>query len=215
MEYSNLDLFGVDTPNTERQTVIPAEISSGGSRKANDEARGRSYLTREQVYQLVKAARKNRHGLRDSTLILLAYQHGLRASEAVSLQWQQIDFDQDSVAVKRIKGSRSGTHPLQGDAKRALRKLQRETGRTRGFIFETERGGPMTVGGFQRMFNRLSEKALGVVWNTHALRHACGYHLISTGNDIRFIQQYLGHANIQNTVVYTAMSAAAFDGLAM
>ncbi len=49
--------------------------------------------------------------------------------------------------------------------------------------------------------------------SAHLLRHACGYYLANKGVDTRTIQDYLGHANIQNTVRYTQLSSARFEGL--
>jgi type 1 fimbriae regulatory protein FimB/type 1 fimbriae regulatory protein FimE len=63
------------------------------------------------------------------------------------------------------------------------------------------------------MVGRVSKQVLGVQWNPHALRHACGVHQINSGTDIRKIQAYMGHANIQNTVVYTAMTGKPFERL--
>jgi integrase len=56
-------------------------------RRPNSELRTREFLTPDEVEQMLKAARKNRHGHRDYTMLLIAYRHGLRASELVDLQW--------------------------------------------------------------------------------------------------------------------------------
>jgi integrase len=73
------------------------------------------------------AARSNRWGHRDATAILLAYRHGLRASELVALRWDDIDFTTGKLHVRRAKGGMTSVHPLGGKELRALRKLQRET----------------------------------------------------------------------------------------
>ena len=51
----------------------------------------REYLTEKEIERLIDAARRNRHGHRDATAILLAYRHGLRASELIALRWDDID----------------------------------------------------------------------------------------------------------------------------
>jgi len=184
------------------------------TRTANDEARGRKHLMPEEVRQLVKAAKRGRHGARDALMIQMAFEHGLRASELVGMKWQAVNFTGQELAITRAKGSKSGTHQIQGGTLRALRRYHRDQGEPRqGFMFSSERGAPITVDGFRRMFGRLSARVLGVQWHPHALRHACGYHLINAGWDLRIVQQYMGHASIQNTVVYTALSARQFDGI--
>jgi len=198
-------------PATTNRTVK----TGGGSRSANDQARGRKYLTRDEVLLLVREAKDNRNGTRDSLMILLAYQHGLRVSELVNLRWQHVNMASHEITVLRAKGSISGTHPVQGETVRVLRRFQRREQRHTGLLFINERDGPVSVSGFRRMFNRLSFRVLGTIWNPHALRHACGVHLINQGDDIRRIQQYMGHSNIQNTVAYTALSATAFNNIKM
>ena len=193
-------------PATEKRTV-------GGNRKANDLERGRKHLTRDEVQALINAAKQTRNGERDALMIRLAFEHGLRASELVGLRWQAFNLDTHEVHITRAKGSLDGTHPLQGQAIRALKRYQRTTGRSAGLVFVSERGAPITVDGFRRMVGRVSKQALGTQWHPHALRHACGVHLINSGTDIRTVQQYMGHANIQNTVTYTALTGRQFEKL--
>jgi type 1 fimbriae regulatory protein FimE len=55
-------------------------------------------------------------------------------------------------------------------------------------------------------------KALGITWHAHMLRHACGYKLANDGIETRRLQAYLGHRNIQNTTHYTALAPDRFEG---
>jgi type 1 fimbriae regulatory protein FimB len=59
------------------------------------------------------------------------------------------------------------------------------------------------------MLERVGERA-GIKVHPHMLRHACGYELINRGKDLRTIQAWLGHKNVQNTTIYTALNSAAF-----
>ena len=70
--------------------------------------------------------RKNRWGHRDATMVLVAYRHGLRASELVDLHWDQIEFASGTLHVRRVKQGTPSTHPIMGDELRALRQLKRE-----------------------------------------------------------------------------------------
>jgi type 1 fimbriae regulatory protein FimB/type 1 fimbriae regulatory protein FimE len=84
------------SPATENRTVTP-------KRAKNSDLRSREYLTGYEVEGLMDAARRNRHGHRDTTMILIAFRHGLRASELVGLRWDQISFDQALLHVRRAK----------------------------------------------------------------------------------------------------------------
>jgi integrase len=66
------------------------------------------------------AARQNRHGHRDSTMILVAFRHGLRASELVSLRWEQVDYQRAVLHVRRVKGGTPGNQPIRSDPSRVL-----------------------------------------------------------------------------------------------
>lgn len=172
----------------------------------------RKYLTTNEVDTIMLAAmKKNRHGQRDATMILLAFRHGLRASEVVGLRWADVDLELGHIFVKRSKGSVPGTHPLRGEELRALRKLKREQKGT--YVFVSERKAPLTVDGYRKMIKRTGIKAGLSEAHSHMLRHACGFKLANDGVDTRTIQQYMGHRNIQHTVVYTELAPGRFNDL--
>ena len=192
-------------PNTVNRTVATPV------RKPNAELRTREYLTDAEVESLTAAAKGNRYGHRDATMILVAYRHGLRVSELVDLRWDQIDFDRATLAVRRAKRGTPSTHPILGDELRALRKLQRNQDTKSPFVFTSERGSPFTTAGFARLVERAGEAAdLGFKAHPHMLRHACGFALANKGHDTRSLQAYLGHRNIQHTVHYTELSPDRF-----
>jgi integrase len=116
-------------------------------------------LTDAEVERLTDAARANRWGQRDVTMILVAYRHGLRASELVDLRWNQIDFETATLAVRRAKKGTPSTHPIRGDELRALRRLAQEQDPKSPFVFTSERGSPFTTAGFARMVERAGEAA--------------------------------------------------------
>jgi integrase len=191
-------------PNTVNRTVTPR-------RRPNAELRSREYLTEAEIEKLIKATRDNRYGHRDTTMILVAYRHGLRVSELVDLRWDQIDFDTATMAVRRAKKGTPSTHPIRGDEMRALRKLHRDQEPKSPFVFTSERGSPFTTAGFARLIERAGESAkLGFKAHPHMLRHACGFALANKGHDTRSLQAYLGHRNIQHTVRYTELAPDRF-----
>jgi site-specific recombinase XerD len=83
------------TPATVNRTVRP-------KRTPNADLRTREYLTEREVERLMKVARENRWGHRDATMLMVAYRHGLRASELVDL-WDQVEFRTASLHVRRVK----------------------------------------------------------------------------------------------------------------
>src|SRR5271167_4375004 len=191
-------------PATVKRTVTP-------KRSPNGALRTREHLTEAEVERLMNAARKNRWGHRDATMVLVAYRHGLRASELVDLRWEQMDFRTASLHVRRVKQGSPSTHPIVGDELRALRRLHREQEPKSPFVFTSERGTPFTTGGFARMIDRAATRAkLAIKAHPHMLRHACGYALANRGHDTRALQAYLGHKNIQHTVRYTELSPTRF-----
>src|SRR5262245_11322672 len=176
-------------------------------RPKNGEIRTREYLTEREVEQLIEGCKGNRRPHRDQTMILLAFRHGLRASEVRDLDWTQVDFEGARLAVTRAKRGTPSTHPLTGRELRALRRLHREAEGRSPFLFVSERGSPMTVSNFQKLISRACEAArLKIKAHPHMLRHACGFHQANAGRDTRSLQAYLGHKNIQHTVRYTELS---------
>ena len=99
----------------------------------------RRYLTEREIERLMDTARKHsRHGHRDATMILVAYRHGLRASEVCDLHWHQIELSEGRLHVRRVKNGTPSVHPIRGDEMRALRKLRRENP-TDAYVFVSER----------------------------------------------------------------------------
>ncbi len=201
----------VALPSIENRKVRKARPQPVAVRPRNAEVRTREYLTPEEVEKLqAAAAQLGRYGHRDATMVLLAYRHGLRASELVSLRWDMVDLKAGALHVSRVKNGSPSVHPLRGPELRALRKLQRESAGG-AYVFMTERGGPLTTDTLRKLVQRAGEEAgIGFPVHPHMLRHACGYKLANAGHDTRAIQQYLGHKNIQHTVKYTELNAGRF-----
>jgi integrase len=182
-------------------------------RRPNVDLRTREHLTEAEVEKLIHAAKGNRYGHRDATMILICWRHGLRAAELCDLRWEQVSFETAVLHVRRVKNGLPSTHPLTGRELRALRRLRRdEAVETSPFMFVSNRGAPMSPAGFARMIERAA-KVAGLTElkpHPHCLRHSCGYALASRGTDTRTIQAWLGHSQIQHTTKYTALSPTRF-----
>jgi integrase len=110
-------------------------------------------------YSRMEAAKGNHWGHRDATMLLVAFRHGLRASELVDLRWDQIDFNTATLHVRRLKQGTPATHPIMGDELRALRRLDREQEPRSPFVFTSERAAPFTRAGFAKLVERAGEVA--------------------------------------------------------
>jgi integrase len=141
-------------PGTEKCTVALPR------RKPNAEYRSREHLTEREVERLIEAIKDNRWDYRDATMVLLAFRHGLRASELVDLRWEQVDLEHALLHVRRLKNGSPATHPLTGRELRALRRLQRET--KSPFVFVSERGAPFRRAG-RHFFRSSAHTITGLV----------------------------------------------------
>jgi integrase len=189
--------------NTEDGKVTPP--------KRRKDTRPRKHLEPSEVDPLLKAARKSgRYRLRDEAAVLLAYRHGLRATELVSLQWSQIALKDATITIARAKGGMTTQHPLRAVELRLLGKLRKQAPDSK-YVLMTERGTPWSTSNFRKVLQRLAIVAkLPISVNPHALRQACGFKLASKGVDTRALSHYLGHRSLQSTERYTAQSADRF-----
>src|SRR3954447_5733709 len=181
-------------------------------RVANAALRPREYLTPQEIERLMQAAAKGKEcGHRDSTMITLAYRHGLRVGELVAVRWDQLDFRQGTFHVRRLKQGRPSVHILRGTELRMLRRLEREQSPPSPYAFTTKRRTPITAAAFRKQLARIGAAAeLPFPVHPHMLRHACGFKLANDGHDTRAIQEWIGHSNIMHTTRYTELTPKRF-----
>jgi type 1 fimbriae regulatory protein FimB len=177
----------------------------------------RKHLVSAEVDKLMEAAKGSRNAARDRRFLLLTFRHGLRVSEACGLKLSQVDTDSRVLHVTRLKAGLSTTQPLRGDELRFIKIWLAERAKMKpktDAFFVSERRGPLsrkTAWVMIRDYGRLVD--LPVHTHPYMLRHACGFALADQGADTRLIQDYLGHRNIQHTVMYTATNPARFGRL--
>ena len=177
----------------------------------------RKHLVTGEVDRLIAATKGSRNAARDRCLLLLMFRHGLRVSEACGLKLSQVDTDSRILHVARLKKGLCTTHPLRTDELKAIRawlairsKMQPEA----DAFFLSERRSPLNRRTAWHAIRGYGEAAgLTVPAHPHMLRHGCGFALADQGADTRLIQDFLGHRNIQNTVIYTATNPARFEKL--
>jgi type 1 fimbriae regulatory protein FimB/type 1 fimbriae regulatory protein FimE len=117
---------------------------------------------------MIAAARRGggRLAQRDALLIMMAYRHGLRASELIVLRWDQIDLKVGTLQVARLKHGSPSTHPLRGPELRALRAWKREQGEATPYVLTSLRGGQMTRRAVHHVVVEAA-KATGIEFSVH------------------------------------------------
>ncbi len=169
----------------------------------------KKHLTGDEVELLVRVAKQSEHGKRNALMILMAYRHALRASEVVSLKWDQIDIKTGELFLPRKKNGRDSTHLLNAMEVRELKALQRRL--KSPYVFESERQGPLTPRGFFKIVYEAASRLGMQNVNPHSLRHAAGYELINSDVSLRVIQEYMGHRSISTTTKYTELNSKQFQ----
>lgn len=171
-------------------------------------------LTRDEVQHLLSQPRgTGPAALRDRALLELMYACGLRASEAVDMQLDELDVE-DGVLRANGKGSKERLVPIGSKALDALRHyLDRGRPQMVGLreekrVFVNQRGHGLTRQGLYKIVQRHARTAgLGDKMSPHTLRHTFATHLLAGGCDLRSLQEMLGHADIATTQIYTHLSA--------
>ncbi len=170
------------------------------------------FLTHNELKALLAKAKQR--SVRDFVMILLAYRHGLRASEVCNITRQNIDLDAGNIRCERGKGSISNWQALGDDEVRALRAwLRKRPDSDTDFVFISQKGTPVSRSQFFRTFRELAH-AIGLPpekAHPHVLKHSIGTHLANSGVPVQVIQTRLGHRNVSNTMVYLSISSAFTD----
>ena len=173
----------------------------------------RSVPTVQEVEAILSEAEPDSaKGLRDRALLETLYATGLRRMELPGVSIYDIDLNRGILWVRQGKGGRERVVPLGERAIAWLDKYLIEsrpqllTGDTIA-LFLTDYGEPMQPHYVADKVKRYMRFAgVNKPGSTHLLRHACATHMLEGGADIRYIQEMLGHANLQTTEIYTHVS---------
>lgn len=151
-------------------------------------------------------------GLRDRAMLETLYATGLRRMELPGVNIYDVDLNRGVLWVRHGKGKRERVVPLGDRAMAWLDKYLIESrpqllaGDTEA-LFLTDYGEPVQPHYVADKVKRYMEFAgVNKIGSTHLLRHACATHMLEGGADIRYIQEMLGHANLQTTEIYTHVS---------
>jgi integrase/recombinase XerD len=161
---------------------------------------------------LAEAEPANAQGLRDRALLEVLYATGLRRMEIVGVAIYDVDLPRGLLWVRKGKGNRQRVVPIGDRAGAWVEKYLTEArpqllaGDTEA-LFLSDYGQPIKPEQVADKVKRyLRFAGVDKPGATHLLRHACATHMLEGGADIRFIQEMLGHANLQTTEIYTHVS---------
>jgi site-specific recombinase XerD len=200
------------TSTNGRRKSAAGEQTQTAERVRRPEQRTIHFLTQDELRQLFKVIRSKR----DKAIFLVAYRHGLRASEIGLLQLADVDAKQGRVSIHRLKGSISGVYPMQPDVLKAIRSYLRTRQDESPYLFISNRNVPISRYTLHYLMQTYGETAGLPVEKRkfHCLKHSIATHLLDAGADLAFVKDWLGHANIQNTTIYARLTTATLDSTA-
>ncbi|MCM8784352.1 MAG: tyrosine recombinase XerC [Candidatus Omnitrophica bacterium] len=168
------------------------------------------FLTVDEVAKLIESAENDLSGLRDRAIMETIYSTGMRISELVGLDVEDIDFIGGAVKV-RGKGKKERFVPIGDRALRAIKTYLESrfpVFKEHKAVFLNNRGRRITVRGVRLILDKYVRRtALREKISPHALRHSFATHLLERGADLRAVQELLGHANLSTTQIYTHVTA--------
>jgi site-specific recombinase XerD len=168
-----------------------------------------NFLTQDEMRRLLSAIDSKR----DHAMFLLAYRHGLRASEVGMLRTADLDLKQYRLRIQRLKNSLAGLHPLQPDELKAVKAYVKERQSNAPALFLSRNHTPISRRRLDELMKRYGERA-GIPASKrhfHALKHSIATHLLDPGADLRFVQDWIGHASIGNTIIYAQLTSRRRD----
>jgi integrase/recombinase XerD len=166
---------------------------------AKREKRLPEVLSQAEVLSVIDAPSNQKHKL----MLALAYSAGLRVSEVLNVRVEDVDLGGLVLRVRQSKGKKDRitifSKKLQAPLDRFMSGKQ-----GRDLLFESERGGKLTVRTLQKIFEKALQGAeIKRRATFHSLRHSFATHLLENGTEIRYVQELLGHNSIQTTQIYT------------
>src|SRR5918994_2603376 len=168
-----------------------------------------NFLTQDEMHRLLGCIPSKR----DYAIFLLAYRHGLRASEGGMLHTADLDLKQYRLRIHRLKNSLAGLHPLQPDELKAVKAYVKERQSNAPALFLSRNHTPISRRRLDELIKHYGERAdiPESKRHFHALKHSIATHLLDAGADLRFVQDWIGHASIGNTVIYAQLTSRRRD----
>jgi tyrosine recombinase XerC len=169
-----------------------------------------SFMTEEEVTKLIESAfaknEKDERGLRDRAILETFYSAGLRISELVGLDLEDIDFIGGIIKVMG-KGRKERIVPVGDTAITAVRKYLDRRKKQSEALFLNKNGRRIGARGVRNIVKKyISLAGIKQGVSAHTFRHSFATHLLNRGADLRTVQELLGHANLSTTQIYTHLT---------
>ena len=169
-----------------------------------------------QITQLINlCSQSNGQGHRNLTIILLLLDSGIRVSELVSIELDDVSLAEGQIKIKRAKGNRERTVPIGLLVQKSLWKYincyrSRPVTSRVNRLFLSDGGMPLTKSGIQQMLRRYGKQAgiTGARCSPHTFRHTFAKNYLLNGGDIFSLQRILGHSSLASVRVYLNLFAA-------
>jgi len=205
--------LGKVTISTKEASTIEAVAAPAKALKRRPrKKRAPEFLQHEELEALFHAIKSTR----DRAIFELAYRHGLRASEVGRLMVRDYNQRTERLMIHRLKGSNSGEHALNRVDRKLLKAWLKIRGNAPGPIFLSSHHSPIS----RQMLDVLMKEygaAAGIppkLRHFHILKHTCATHLLELGERVEDVQDWIGHANIQNTMLYAHITNRQRDAMA-
>jgi integrase len=180
------------------------------TQKSRSGSQSMVHLEPHEVLSVLRAAKAK--GARELAMIVVAYKHGMRASEVCNLLLSDLDMKNGSIVVERLKGSLRTVQavtehrgePLLNEVKAIREWLRQRSDDGSDYLFNSQKGGRLDRSQVFRLFRAIARKAglAAEKQHPHALKHSLATHLVSANVNLALIKQQLGHKSIGSTMRY-------------
>jgi integrase/recombinase XerD len=164
-------------------------------------------FTEGEIQALLKTARKSRYARRDTAILLVFIDTGMRAQELCNLRLEDVDFHQKKITIHEGKGKKTRAVFLGKRATKALWDYVREDDRTeQDPLFLSEKGFYLTYDGLRQMLERLGERAGVAACRAHRFRHFFAVSFLRSGGNQFSLMRLLGHSTLSVTNRYVQLA---------
>jgi len=182
--------------------ILENDITSG-IKRPKKEKKIPVVLSKEEVKQLLDSLVNKKSKL----MLSLMYACGFRVSELINLKIQDLDFQNQTGSVRQSKGRKDRSFNIPQTMTELLNELAEEQKKNNQEYLFTSKNGQLTSRNLQKIVSSAAVKAgIKKSVHPHTLRHSFATHLLESGTDIRYIQELLGHSDLNTTQIYTHIS---------